>query len=84
MALAPTLSCDIISLNSGDLFSQIRQGLGFKRWADAEALNLSGRDPDRVSTTALEALALVDGQRGRGHGSRRPDRQPDARASRAT
>ena len=54
--LAPTLSCDIISLNSGDLFSQIRQGLGFKRWADAEALNLSGRDPDRVSTTALEAL----------------------------
>ena len=54
--LAPTLSCDIISLNSGDLFSQLRQGLGFKRWADAEELNLSGRDPDRVSTTALEAL----------------------------
>jgi cytosine/adenosine deaminase-related metal-dependent hydrolase len=54
--LAPTLSCDIVSLNSGDLFSQLRQGLGFKRWADTEALNLSGADPDRVSTTTLEAL----------------------------
>ena len=54
--LAPTLSCDIISLGSGDLFSQLRQGLGFKRWADTEAVNLSGADPDRVSTTALEAL----------------------------
>ena len=32
------------------------QGLGFKRWADTEALNLAGRDPDRVSTTAVEAL----------------------------
>jgi cytosine/adenosine deaminase-related metal-dependent hydrolase len=54
--IAPTLSCDIISLGSGDLFAQLRQGLGFKRWADAEALNLAGRDPERVSTTALEAL----------------------------
>jgi cytosine/adenosine deaminase-related metal-dependent hydrolase len=54
--LAPTLSCDIISLSSGDLFSQLRQGLGFKRWTDTEAVNLSGADPDRVSTTALEAL----------------------------
>ncbi len=54
--IAPTLSCDIISLNSGDLFAQLRQGLGFKRWADSEATNLSGVDPERVSTTALEAL----------------------------
>jgi cytosine/adenosine deaminase-related metal-dependent hydrolase len=54
--IAPTLSCDIISFNSGDLFAQLRQGLGFKRWADTEATNLAGADPDRVSTTALEAL----------------------------
>jgi cytosine/adenosine deaminase-related metal-dependent hydrolase len=54
--IAPTLSCDIISLISGDLFSQLRQGLGFKRWADTEAENLSGGDPERVSTTALDAL----------------------------
>jgi cytosine/adenosine deaminase-related metal-dependent hydrolase len=54
--IAPTLSCDIISLNTGDLFAQLRQGLGFKRWADTEAINLLGADPERVSTTALEAL----------------------------
>ncbi|MEI4274193.1 amidohydrolase family protein [Klenkia sp. LSe6-5] len=54
--LAPTLSCDIISLNSGDLLSQIRQGLGFKRWADTEATNLAGDNPMKVTTTALEAL----------------------------
>ena len=54
--IAPTLSCDIVSLGSGDLISQLRQGLGFKRWADSEAVNLSGADPARVSTTALEAL----------------------------
>jgi cytosine/adenosine deaminase-related metal-dependent hydrolase len=54
--IAPTLSCDIVSLNSGDLFSQLRMGLAFKRWADTEELNLSGQDPERVSTTALEAL----------------------------
>ena len=54
--LAPTLSCDIVSLNSGDLFSQLRQGLGFKRWADTERMNLAGGNPERVSTTALDAL----------------------------
>jgi cytosine/adenosine deaminase-related metal-dependent hydrolase len=54
--IAPTLSCDIVSLGSGDLFGQLRQGLGFKRWAETEALNLAGRNPERVSTTALEAL----------------------------
>jgi cytosine/adenosine deaminase-related metal-dependent hydrolase len=54
--IAPTLSCDIVSLNSGDLFAQLRQGLGFKRWADSEAINLAAGDPERVSTTALEAL----------------------------
>lgn len=54
--IAPTLSCDIISLNTGDLWAQLRMGLAFKRWADTEALNLSGADPERVSTTALDAL----------------------------
>jgi cytosine/adenosine deaminase-related metal-dependent hydrolase len=40
--IAPTPSCDIVSLNSGDLFAQLRQGLGFKRWADTESQNLAG------------------------------------------
>ncbi|MQA32116.1 amidohydrolase family protein [Modestobacter roseus] len=81
--LAPTLSCDIISLNSGDLFSQLRQGLGFKRWADTEADNLAGRDPERVTTTAVEALrwATVNAAEaiGLGHriGSLTPGKQAD-------
>jgi cytosine/adenosine deaminase-related metal-dependent hydrolase len=57
--LKPTLSCDVISLNSGDLLSQVRVALGFKRWADAEPLNLAGGDPATVSTTALQALEWV-------------------------
>jgi cytosine/adenosine deaminase-related metal-dependent hydrolase len=61
--IKPTLSCDVVSLNSGDLITQARAGLGFKRWADTEALNLSGRDPEVVSTTARQALewATVNG-----------------------
>lgn len=54
--IKPTLSCDVISLNSGDLITQMRMGLGFKRWADTEALNLSGNDPSAVSTSAMQAI----------------------------
>jgi cytosine/adenosine deaminase-related metal-dependent hydrolase len=57
--IKPTLSCDIISLNSGDLFSQLRLGVAFIRWADTEALNLAGGDPEAVSVTALDALQWV-------------------------
>lgn len=52
----PTLSCDVVSLNSGDLISQARQGLGFTRWAETEAMNLEGHDPTRVTRTSLDAL----------------------------
>ncbi|GHF83473.1 cytosine/adenosine deaminase-related metal-dependent hydrolase [Amycolatopsis bartoniae] len=52
----PTLSCDVVSLNSGDLASQARLGIAFKRWADTEHLNLAGKDVERVTTTALQAL----------------------------
>jgi cytosine/adenosine deaminase-related metal-dependent hydrolase len=55
--IKPTLSCDIVSLNTGDLFTQTRMGLAFQRWADTEALNLGGGDPAAVTITAQEALA---------------------------
>ncbi len=55
--IKPTLSCDVISLNSGDLLTQLRVGLGIKRWADTEDLNRRGGNPSRVSTTGLESLA---------------------------
>lgn len=57
--IKPTLSCDVISLNTGDLFTQARMGAAFKRWADTEALNLAGGNPDSVSVTASEVLGWV-------------------------
>jgi cytosine/adenosine deaminase-related metal-dependent hydrolase len=54
--IAPTLSADVISLNSGDLWHEMRFGLGFDRWDATHALNLSGRMPETVTTTAREAL----------------------------
>jgi cytosine/adenosine deaminase-related metal-dependent hydrolase len=57
--IKPTLSCDIISLNSGDLFTQLRLGVAFKRWSETEATNLAGKDPESVTVTAQEALHWV-------------------------
>lgn len=59
----PTLSCDVISLNSGDIATQARMGLGFKRWADTEHLNLAGKDVEKLTTTTLQAMewATING-----------------------
>jgi cytosine/adenosine deaminase-related metal-dependent hydrolase len=54
--IKPTLSADVMSLNSGDLFVQLRLALAFKRWADAEPTNLARADPQHVSTSAYQAL----------------------------
>lgn len=54
--IKPTLSCDIISLNTGDLFTQLRLGLAFQRWDETEAINLAGGDPEAVSVSAHDAL----------------------------
>lgn len=52
----PTLSCDVISLNTGDLLTQTRMGIAFQRWADTEQLNLDGADPTSVTISAHDAL----------------------------
>lgn len=57
--IKPTLSADVMSLNSGDLFHQLRMALAFKRWSDTESVNLAGADPMQVSTTAAQALEWV-------------------------
>lgn len=54
--LAPTLSADVISLNSGDLWHEMRFGLGFTRWEATEATNLANAMPETVTTSAKEAL----------------------------
>ena len=38
--IAPTLSADVISLNSGDLWHEVRFGIGFDRWDATHQLNL--------------------------------------------
>lgn len=57
--IAPTLSADVISLNSGDLWHEVRFGLGFDRWDATHQLNLSGAMPETVVSTAEEALSWV-------------------------
>ena len=52
----PTLSCDIISLNSGDLFSQMRLGLAHARCADNDVANRRGAMPESLTFTARDAL----------------------------
>nr|WP_296774121.1 amidohydrolase family protein [Rhodococcus sp. (in: high G+C Gram-positive bacteria)] len=57
--IEPTLSTDIMSLNSGDLFTQVRLAIGFKRWSDTEKLNNSRQDPAAVSVSAHDALKWI-------------------------
>jgi len=61
--IKPTLSCDIVSLNSGDLFSQMRLGLAYQRFADNDPINQRGNMPSTLSFTARDALtwATING-----------------------
>jgi cytosine/adenosine deaminase-related metal-dependent hydrolase len=81
--MGPTLSCDIISLNSGDLLTQARVGLAYARFADNEVVNQRGAMPSTLSYTARDALAwaTINGARACGLdaeiGSLRPGQQGD-------
>jgi cytosine/adenosine deaminase-related metal-dependent hydrolase len=55
----PTLSADVVSLNSGDMFHQLRLAIAFERWASTEEINLGGGDPLDVTISAHEALTWV-------------------------
>ncbi|WP_447950255.1 amidohydrolase family protein [Microbacterium aurum] len=57
--LKPTLSADVVSLNSGDLFHQLRLAIAFDRWASTEHVNLAGEDPLAPTVSAYEALEWV-------------------------
>ncbi|NKS55580.1 amidohydrolase family protein [Rhodococcus hoagii] len=54
--IAPTLSADVVSLNSGDLWHELRFGLLCARADAADAFNYAGAMPDTVATSAREAL----------------------------
>jgi len=57
--IKPTLSCDIISLNSGDLFTQMRLGLAYQRFADNDLINRAAAMPNKLSYSARDALQWV-------------------------
>jgi cytosine/adenosine deaminase-related metal-dependent hydrolase len=59
--MAPTLSCDVVSLNAGDLFTQMRLALASVRQADNEPINRAGAMPARLTFRAADALTWATG-----------------------
>ena len=81
--IKPTLSCDIVSLNSGDLFTQMRLALAYQRFVDNDVVNQSGAMPRTLTCTARDAVAwgTINGAEACGLdseiGSLRPGKQAD-------
>ena len=55
--MKPTLSADVISFNSGDLWHELRFGVAVARADAADRANFANQMPDQVAVTAREALA---------------------------
>jgi cytosine/adenosine deaminase-related metal-dependent hydrolase len=56
LGMRPSLSCDIASSNSGDMFSQMRIGLQFERCMRNDSFNARNLLPDRLDLTVRDAL----------------------------
>ena len=54
--MRPSLSCDVMSSNSGDMFSQMRIGLQFERCMRNDLFNARNLLPDRLDLTVRDAL----------------------------
>jgi len=54
--MRPSLSCDVISSNSGDMFAQMRLGLQFERCMGNDPVNAEGRMPESLELTVRDAL----------------------------
>ncbi|GAB3570827.1 amidohydrolase family protein [Amycolatopsis endophytica] len=78
----PTLSVDVISLNSGDLFHEMRFGLACAREDVLGPVNRAGAMPDSVGIPAREALewSTINGARALGLGDRIGSLTPGKRA----
>jgi cytosine/adenosine deaminase-related metal-dependent hydrolase len=87
--LRPSLGCDIVSNNSGDLLAQMRMALQTQRALDNDAHLSQATMPDRLSVTVRDALswATIDGARAIGLdgliGSLTPGKQADVIVVRA-
>jgi cytosine/adenosine deaminase-related metal-dependent hydrolase len=56
LGMRPSLSCDVMSSNSGDMFSQMRIGLQFERAMRNDTFHARGTMPDRLEMTVRDAL----------------------------
>jgi cytosine/adenosine deaminase-related metal-dependent hydrolase len=56
LGMRPSLSCDIVSASSGDMFAQMRIGLQFERCMRNDAFNSRNRMPDQLTPTVRDAL----------------------------
>jgi cytosine/adenosine deaminase-related metal-dependent hydrolase len=54
--MRPSLSCDVMSSNSGDMFSQMRLGLQFERAMRNDEFHARGEMPDSLDLTVRDAL----------------------------
>ncbi len=54
--MRPSLSCDVISSNSGDMFSQMRIGLQFERCMRNDTFNARNLMPEPLDLTVRDAL----------------------------
>jgi len=63
LGLKPTLGCDVVSVNSGDLLTQMRLALQFQRCMDNDPICLSGQMPRKLSLTTRDAIrwATING-----------------------
>ncbi len=83
LGMRPSLSCDVMSSNSGDMFSQMRLGLQFERCMRNDVFNGRNQMPASLDLTVRDALGwgTANGAHaiGREHqlGSLTPGKQAD-------
>ena len=72
LGMKPTLGCDIVSLNAGDMFAQMRIGLQFERAMQNDPVIASGEMPETLRLGVRDALrwATVNGAEALGLGAR--------------
>jgi cytosine/adenosine deaminase-related metal-dependent hydrolase len=56
LGMRPSLSCDVASSNSGDMFSQMRIGLQFERCMRNDAFNARNQMPEPLDLSVRDAL----------------------------